>query len=94
MNIGDPVVSFVLLLLIGIVAGLIVERFAGPSWLTRQIAGASRGFITAALVGIAGSFVGYHLATLARTGGGSLVPFVAAAAVALVVVWAWRKIRF
>jgi uncharacterized membrane protein YeaQ/YmgE (transglycosylase-associated protein family) len=58
----DPVTSFVMMLLIGIVAGVLFDRFAGPGWLSRQVIGATRGVVTSALVGVAGSFVGYHLA--------------------------------
>ena len=87
-----PTVLFLLVLLIGIVVGILFDRFAGPGWLSRQIAGARRGMTTSALVGVAGSFIGYHLAMLARLGGS--VPRLAAAAVgALVVLWIWRMIR-
>ncbi len=40
-NLADPAVSFILVLLIGVVAGLIVHRFVGASWLTQQIAGST-----------------------------------------------------
>ena len=60
----NPGVIFLLLLVIGIAAGLLFDRFAGPGWLSRQVAGPNRLMLTSALVGIAGSFVGYHLAVL------------------------------
>jgi hypothetical protein len=53
----SPAVLFLLLLVIGIVAGLAFDRFAGPGWLSRQVAGGNRLMVTSALVGIAGSFV-------------------------------------
>jgi hypothetical protein len=43
MSVTDPIVTFVLILVIGIVAGILFDRLAGPSWLTRQFAGSTRG---------------------------------------------------
>jgi len=60
----SPGAVFLLLLIIGIAAGLLFDRVAGAGWLSRQIAGPNRLLVTSALVGIAGSFVGYHLALL------------------------------
>src|ERR1700737_2530611 len=70
MSATDPIVTFVLILVIGIAAGILFDRLAGPSWLARQFAGSTRGIITSALVGIAGAFVGYHVAVLLALGGG------------------------
>ena len=55
------VLHFVVVLLIGIVVGLVFNRF-GRSWLGRQTV-AVTGSETShtALVGIAGSFIGFHL---------------------------------
>ena len=86
-----PAVIFLILLAIGIAAGLLFDRFAGPGWLSRQIAGSTRTMATSALVGIAGSFVGYHLAGLLGIGGyGALVVAIIGAAVIL---WVWRLMR-
>jgi uncharacterized membrane protein YeaQ/YmgE (transglycosylase-associated protein family) len=86
-----PAVIFLILLLIGIAAGLLFDRFAGPGWLSRQIAGSTRTMVTSALVGIAGSFVGYHLAGLLGVGGyGALIVAIIGAAVIL---WVWRLMR-
>ena len=52
----DQVVTF-LLVVIGIVAGIVLDWLAAPSWLTRQFSGSTRGIITSALVGVAGAFV-------------------------------------
>ena len=54
MRATDPVVLFILVLAIGIVAGILFDRLAGPSWLARQFSGSSRGIITSVLVGVAG----------------------------------------
>jgi uncharacterized membrane protein YeaQ/YmgE (transglycosylase-associated protein family) len=86
-----PAAVFLIVLVIGIAAGLLFDRFAGPGWLTRQIAGSTRTMVTSALVGIAGSFVGYHLAGLTGLGGyGALIVAVIGA---LVVLWVWRVMR-
>jgi len=90
MRTSDPLVTFVLILAVGIVAGILFDRLAGPSWFARQFSGSTRGIITNALVGIAGAFVGYHIALLLLLGGGLLTPILAAAAGAVAVLFLWR----
>ena len=81
----SPGAVFLLLLIIGIAAGLLFDRVAGAGWLSRQIAGPNRLLVTSALVGIAGSFVGYHLALLIGIAGyGALLVAVIGA---LAVLW-------
>ena len=87
----SPGAVFLLLLIIGIAAGLLFDRVAGAGWLSRQIAGPNRLLVTSALVGIAGSFVGYHLALLIGIAGhGALLVAVIGA---LAVLWGWRTVR-
>jgi uncharacterized membrane protein YeaQ/YmgE (transglycosylase-associated protein family) len=87
----SPGVVFLLLLIIGIAAGLLFDRVAGPGWLSRQFAGPNRMLMTSGLVGIAGSFVGYHLALLIGiVGYGALLVAVIGA---LAVLWGWRTVR-
>ncbi len=93
MHTAEPVVTFLLVLVIGIVAGILFDRLAGPSWLARQFSGSTRGIITSALVGIAGAFVGYHLDLLLVLSGGLVTAVVAAAAGAAVVLIAWRMAK-
>lgn len=93
MRATDPVVTFLLVLVIGIVAGALFDRLAGPSWLARQFSGSTRGIITSALVGIAGAFVGYHIAVLLALRGGLLTSVIAAAAGAAVTLFAWRMAK-
>jgi len=93
MRATDPVVTFLLVLVIGIVAGILFDRLAGPSWLSRQFSGSTRGIVTSALVGVAGAFVGYHIAVLLALGGGLLTAVIAAAAGAVVVLFAWRMAK-
>jgi uncharacterized membrane protein YeaQ/YmgE (transglycosylase-associated protein family) len=88
----DPTVLFVLVILIGAVVGVLLDRFAGRGWLSRQLASGTRNMVTSALVGVAGAFIGYNLVILLRLGIG--VPALIGAAVgALVVVWLWRMVR-
>ena len=89
----DPVITFLLVLIIGIGAGVLFDRLAGPSWLARQFSGSTRGIITSALVGVAGAFVGYHIALLLALGGGILTSAIAAALGAAVVLYAWRMAK-
>jgi uncharacterized membrane protein YeaQ/YmgE (transglycosylase-associated protein family) len=93
MRATDPVVTFLLVLVIGVVAGIFFDRLAGPSWLARQFAGSTRGIITSALVGIAGAFLGYHIAVLLALGVGLLTSVIAAAVGAAVVLFAWRMAK-
>jgi uncharacterized membrane protein YeaQ/YmgE (transglycosylase-associated protein family) len=83
-----PAITFLIVLAIGIAAGLVFDRFAGPGWLTRQIAGSTRSVVTSALVGVAGAFVGFNIAVLL-----GLAALIGAAVGAAVVLWAWRTIR-
>jgi uncharacterized membrane protein YeaQ/YmgE (transglycosylase-associated protein family) len=87
----SPGAVFLILLVIGIAAGLLFDRFAGPGWISRQIAGQNRLMATSGLVGIAGSFVGYHLAVLLGIIGA--VALIGAVVGALVVLWGWRVVR-
>jgi uncharacterized membrane protein YeaQ/YmgE (transglycosylase-associated protein family) len=89
----DPTLTFILVLVIGIAAGIIVQRIARPSWLSRQIAGGRRADLTGALVGIAGAFVGFHLIALVAASAGPIVPVIGAIVGAGLVLWGWREIR-
>ena len=93
MRATDPAVTFLLVLLIGVVAGFLYDRLAGPSWLARQFSGSTRGIITSALVGVAGAFVGYHIAVLLALSGGLVASVIAAAVGAAVVLFAWRMAK-
>lgn len=90
---SDSLVTFVLILAVGIVAGFLFDRLAGPSWFARQFSGSTRGIITSALVGIAGAFVGYHIALLLALGSGLLTTILAAAVGAAAVLFLWRMAK-
>lgn len=93
MQATDPVVTFVLVLAIGVIAGFLFDRLAGPSWLARQFSGSTRGIVTSALVGVAGAFVGYHVAMLLALGSGIVTAVIAAAVGAAVVLFGWRMAK-
>jgi uncharacterized membrane protein YeaQ/YmgE (transglycosylase-associated protein family) len=93
-SLADPVVIFIIVVLIGIVAGLLAQRFFPSSWISQQIAGRHRGTVTSALVGIAGSFIGFHLGALSKlASSGSFAPFVAAAIGAVLVLLGWKALK-
>jgi uncharacterized membrane protein YeaQ/YmgE (transglycosylase-associated protein family) len=87
----SPTVTFLIVLIIGIAAGLIFDRLAGPNWFKRQIAGAMPSAITSALVGVAGAFVGFHLAAALRLS--AEVALLAAVVGAAAVLLSWRTVR-
>jgi uncharacterized membrane protein YeaQ/YmgE (transglycosylase-associated protein family) len=93
MSATDPAVTFLLVLAIGVLAGILFDRLAGPSWLARQFSGSTRSIVTSALVGVAGAFVGFHIALLLALGGGLVTSVIAAAAGAAVVLFAWRMAK-
>jgi uncharacterized membrane protein YeaQ/YmgE (transglycosylase-associated protein family) len=94
MRIVDPAVSFLIVLLVGIVAGLIFDRVARPRWFSREVANETRGMVTLSLIGIAGAFLGFHLAILVVfPSGGTLVPFLGALIGAVAALFGWRFVR-
>jgi uncharacterized membrane protein YeaQ/YmgE (transglycosylase-associated protein family) len=78
---GDPFVTLILIILIGAIIG----------WLYEEWTHSPHGYITSALVGVAGSYTGYHLARLVNiTSNAGLIRLLAAAVGAVIVLWAWR----
>jgi uncharacterized membrane protein YeaQ/YmgE (transglycosylase-associated protein family) len=93
MRATDPVITFLLVLVIGGGAGFLFDRLAGPSWLARQFSGSNRGIITSVLVGVAGAFVGYHIALLLAPGGELVTTVIAAVLGAAAVLFGWRMAK-
>ena len=81
--------NLLIVIAIGIVAGLAFNRY-GRRWWARNIGSATRSDITSALVGIAGSFIGFHLGVVLGFLPSPLMLYLAAAIGAVVVLWAWR----
>jgi len=89
MAIGSTALfNLIVILVIGIVAGLVFNRYA-RSWLAR-LGTTTRSDITAALVGIAGAFIGFHISVILGLLPSPLMHFLLAAVGALIVLWLWR----
>lgn len=81
--------TFLVLVVIGAAVGIAMIRY-GHTWLGRHFATATKGDLTYALVGIAGSFMGFHIAGIL----GALSPLVMyllAIAGAAATVWLWSS---
>jgi len=70
---------------------VVFDRFVGRGWLARKVTGGQH-YLTSALVGVAGSFIGYHIAIMLKVGSGWPQLFGAAIGAA-VVLWLWRMAR-
>lgn len=80
--------TFIILVVIGIVVGLIFNRY-GRTWLGRQVADATGvGDVTYSLIGIAGSFMGYHVGII--LGLLSTMLYILAIIGAALTLWLWR----
>jgi uncharacterized membrane protein YeaQ/YmgE (transglycosylase-associated protein family) len=83
-------VNLIVIVLIGIIVGVLFNRY-GRNWLGRQVADSTGvGDVTYSLVGIAGSFIGFHLAVILGLLPTPLMLYVAAIVGAVVTVWLWR----
>jgi hypothetical protein len=86
--VSTALLNFLVILLIGIVLGLAFNRY-GRGWLAR-FAKTSRSDLTAALVGIAGSFIGFHISVILGLLPSPLMHYILAAVGALATLWLWR----
>jgi len=78
---ANPFVTLILIILIGAIIG----------WLYEKQTHSPHGYITSALVGVAGSYTGFHLAALATLSSYvATTRLIAAAVGAIIVLWAWR----
>lgn len=88
----DPILTFIVVLVIGIVVGIAAQRFMARGWFHRELAGGTRADVTASLVGIAGAFIGFHLVAL--MGMISIGAVLLGALIgAIVIVFIWRQLR-
>jgi uncharacterized membrane protein YeaQ/YmgE (transglycosylase-associated protein family) len=89
MAIGSTALAnFIVILLIGGLAGLASNRY-GRSWLAR-LGATTSSIVTAALVGIAGAFIGFHISVMLGLLPSPLMHYILAAIGALAVLWLWR----
>jgi uncharacterized membrane protein YeaQ/YmgE (transglycosylase-associated protein family) len=86
--ITTAVANLLIILIIGIVAGLVFNRYA-HTWLSRQFT-TRQSDITSALVGVAGAFIGFHLGVIFGLLPSPLMLYITAIIGALMVLWAWR----
>jgi uncharacterized membrane protein YeaQ/YmgE (transglycosylase-associated protein family) len=82
------VANLLIVLAIGIAAGLIFNRY-GQTWLRRQFV-TRHSDVTAALVGIAGAFTGFHVGVLLGLLPSPLMHYLTAVVGAFLVLWFWR----
>jgi hypothetical protein len=80
--------NLVIILIIGIAVALVFNRYA-RSWLAR-LGTTTHSDVTAALVGIAGSFIGFHISVILGLLPSPLMHYVLAAGGAALVLWLWR----
>jgi uncharacterized membrane protein YeaQ/YmgE (transglycosylase-associated protein family) len=80
--------NFLIILIIGVVAGLVFNRYA-RSWLAR-LGTTTHSDITSALVGIAGAFMGFHVSVIVGLLPSPLMHYIVAAIGAFVVLCLWR----
>jgi uncharacterized membrane protein YeaQ/YmgE (transglycosylase-associated protein family) len=81
--------TFIILVVIGIIVGLIFNRY-GRTWLGRQVTEATGiGDVTYSLVGIAGSFMGYHIGLILDLSPPT-IQYILAIIGAVVALWLWR----
>jgi uncharacterized membrane protein YeaQ/YmgE (transglycosylase-associated protein family) len=80
--------NFLIVLAIGIIAGLVFNRYA-QNWLSRQFT-TRQSDITTALVGIAGAFIGFHLGVILGLPPTPLMLYILAIVGAFAVLWFWR----
>jgi len=89
MAVGSTALAnFIIVLLIGSLAGVASNRYA-RGWLAR-VGGTTRSNVTAALVGIAGAFIGFHVSVILGLLPSPLMHYILAAIAALAVLWLWR----
>lgn len=85
----SPILNFLVLIIIGAGIGFAMNRY-GRNWLGRQVADVTGvGDVTYALVGIAGSFMGYHVGLILSIYIQFILYLLAALGAALTL-WAWR----
>lgn len=81
---GTPGVGFIMMLIIGAIAG----------WIAEKVTKSDHGILTNILVGVAGSFVGTQLAEVLNIAvKGTLTHLLVATAGAILVLYVWRAVR-
>jgi uncharacterized membrane protein YeaQ/YmgE (transglycosylase-associated protein family) len=87
--INTALAHLIIVVIIGIVVGVVFNHY-GQGWFARNIGGTKHTNITAALVGIAGAFIGFHTGVVLELLPLPLMQYLLAIIGALVVLWVWR----
>ncbi len=83
-----PFYSIATVVLIGVVSGLLAQAVV----CRKRPAGKGPGPFTAACVGLAGAFLGFHLAMLSNLATDlALFPFIVTLAGSAIILWAWTR---
>jgi hypothetical protein len=85
---STALVNFVVVVLIGIAAGVAFYR-STRTWLSR-LGPTGKSDVTSALVGIAGSFVGFHLGVILGIMPTPPMLYLSAVVGAVAMLWLWR----
>ena len=88
--INTALAHLIIIVLIGIVAGLVFNRY-GRGWLARNVTGTKHTDLTTAFVGIAGAFIGFHIGVVLELLPLPFMQYLLAVISALVVLWVWRN---
>lgn len=84
------IMNLIVILAIGIIVGIVFGRY-GRTWFGKQTAGVTgRSDATYALVGIAGSFIGFHIFVILGLLPTPLMLYIGAIIGAMLTVWLWR----
>ncbi|MDP2358302.1 MAG: transglycosylase [Beijerinckiaceae bacterium] len=84
------IMNLIVILAIGVIVGLGFRRY-GRTWLSSKTAGLTGASdITYALVGIAGSFIGFHVVVILGLLPTPLMLYLGAIVGAILTVWLWR----
>jgi uncharacterized membrane protein YeaQ/YmgE (transglycosylase-associated protein family) len=82
------VANLLIVLVIGIAAGLVFNRY-GQTWFRRQFV-TRYSDVTSALVGVTGAFIGFHVGVIFGLLPSPLMHYITAVIGALLVLWFWR----
>lgn len=84
------IMNLIVILAIGVIVGLGLRRF-GRTWLSKTTSGLTGASdVTYALVGIAGSFTGFHIFVILGLLPTPLMLYIGALVGAVLTVWLWR----
>ena len=88
--ITTAILNLITILVIGLVVGVGFHRY-GRTWLSSKTAGLTgASIVTYALVGIAGSFMGFHIFVILGLLPTPLMLYIGAVIGAVLTVWLWR----